>query len=207
MKTQHKSQRLFSTSNQQLNKLLNTAADHAETDVVGSGHVSPFFIGSCPGGVFVVGSPGLGDANVKQEFAAFIRFICQVRGANAGVLALEAWITRARPGEDPASVRPSLHPDRRETVVLLGETTTESPCQVFLPIMRDAERRFTHFGSPELSASSQIRGSLAGFLPPPELAFAAVPTQALEDLIRRHFASRPCTGTFYYLDLRPENVE
>jgi hypothetical protein len=80
-------------------------------------------------------------------------------------MALEAWVVLAEPGAplDP-NQRPSLSPDRREVVALMGEAAGIQQAK-FLPIRRNASGAFTGFGEPQVLHASQTQGRFAQLLP------------------------------------------
>ncbi len=130
--------------------------------------------GSLPGTLFLLGPKGpaafvpptLADEDAKDAFASDARLLCLAHGATAAVMALEAWATLGEPGValDP-NQRPSLAPDRREVVALVGEAAGIQQAR-FLPILRNASGTFTGFGEAHVLRCDQIQGRFAHLLPP-----------------------------------------
>src|SRR5581483_4124888 len=87
-------------------------------------------------------------------------------GATAAVFVSEAWMRCAEDGKRlDLSTPPSQAPDRREAVVLMGETRS-GVFQKFLPILRYGNGKFKGFGeAPEVPADHVV-GRFAQFLSP-----------------------------------------
>jgi hypothetical protein len=86
--------------------------------------------------------------------------------ATARVMALEAWMKTATPGEkfDMAEA-PSEAFDRQEVIVLMGESQSGQK-QKFLPIIRSGNGKFFNFGESNLPSLDKIEGRFAQILPP-----------------------------------------
>ena len=152
----------FSKLNPELIKLLNDAADHAESSMREQGKLDPFFLGASPKGSFIIGTPG----HASRDFETFIRFACVARAARAGVLALEAWVLLSKPGEVlDLKIRPSQSPRRQEAVVLLGESTSDQPFQAILPILRETNGKFAGFGNAQVAADNPSMGRFSRMVP------------------------------------------
>jgi hypothetical protein len=129
--------------------------------------------GTLPETLFLLGSQGptiyvpppLADEDDRKALAENARLLCVAHGATAAVIAMEAWALLAATGVpfDP-NQRPSLSPDRREVVALMGEAPGMQQAK-FLPILRDATRTFTGFGAPQLIHADQAQGRFAQLLP------------------------------------------
>ena len=111
----------------------------------------------------------MGDERAKQNFANTARLICVAYDATAVVLVLESWMKVATPGEplDPKE-RPSEAIDRKEVVLLVGETEGGQK-QKFLPIIRTDAGGFFGFGDSNLPEYDNIQGRFAGILAPKKL--------------------------------------
>ena len=122
-----------------------------------------FLIGA-NGPLLIVGDR-LPDVAAKQSFASTVRMVCVARAATACVLALEVWAKFAQPGEKlDLGESPSERIDRREFVVLMGESKTQCR-QRFLPIIRSGNGKFFGLGEAEESVSDQLEGRFAHLLP------------------------------------------
>jgi len=150
-------------------KTLDDLIGHAE-------HYAQFnlrYRGTLPASLFLLGSQGptiyvpssLADEAAKDAFAENARLLCVAHRATATVLAMEAWALLAAPGTpiDPHQ-RPSLSPDRREVVALMGESPGVQRAR-FLPILRDASQKFSGFDIPQVVNADQAQGRFAQFLP------------------------------------------
>lgn len=87
-------------------------------------------------GPFMFMPQSLADEQAKDAFAFVARLVCVAYNATATVLAMECWAKFRQPDEpfDPGE-RPSEAIDRREIVLLSGETRGGSQLKV-LPIIR-----------------------------------------------------------------------
>jgi hypothetical protein len=130
-------------------------------------------IGRLPPTVFLIGSEGLlvfmpeslADDRAKDDFATNARLICIAYAATSVVLALEAWVKYAKPGEKFDETEPPSEAfDRQEVVVLMGESVT-GPKQKFLPIIRSGNGKFFGFGESEPPSIDQMKGRFAQILP------------------------------------------
>ena len=108
----------------------------------------------------------LADEDEKDAFATTARLMCIAHGATVAVMALEAWMKTAKPGEKfDMTEPPSEAFDRQEVVVLMGEDRNGQK-QQFLPIIRSDNGRFFGFGESELPVMDSMQGRFAGILPP-----------------------------------------
>jgi hypothetical protein len=130
--------------------------------------------GRMPATLFLIGSEGpllfmpdsLADEGDKDEFATKARLMCIAHAATSVVMALEAWVKFAKPGEKfDATEPPSEAFDRQEVVVLMGESHTGQK-QKFLPIIRSDNGQFFGFGEDKAPPIDNMSGRFAHFLPP-----------------------------------------
>jgi hypothetical protein len=129
-----------------LDDLLAQAGHYAEFCMRNSGKMTPtlFLIGADGPLMFVPAS--LADTDEKDAFATTARLVCIAHAATVAVMALEAWMKSATPGEKfDMTEPPSEAIDRREVVVLMGESNTGQK-QKFLPIIRSGNGKFFGFG-------------------------------------------------------------
>jgi len=86
--------------------------------------------------------------------------------ATAIVMALEAWMKTATPGEKfDMTEPPSEAFDRQEVIVLMGESQGGQK-QKFLPIIRSGNKKFFGFGDSNMPSLDKIEGRFAQILPP-----------------------------------------
>ena len=125
-----------------LDDLLAQAEHYANHSMRNIGHLPPtlFLIGSKGPVMFMPES--LADESDKDDFATTARLMCIAHAATACVMALEAWIKSAKPGEKFDETEPPSEAfDRQEVVVLLGESQ-HGQKQKFLPIIRSGNGNF-----------------------------------------------------------------
>jgi hypothetical protein len=149
-----------------LDDLLAQAAHYAEFCMRNSGKMSPtlFLIGVDGPLMFVPAS--LADANEKDAFATTARLVCIAHGATVIVMALEAWMKTATPGEKLDTTEPPSEAfDRQEVIVLMGESHGGQK-QKFLPIIRSGNGKFFGFGDSNMPSLDKIQGRFAQILPP-----------------------------------------
>lgn len=159
-----------------LDDLLAQAAHYANHSMRNIGRMPPtlFLIG--PDGPVMFMPESLADDRAKDAFADMARFACIAHAATACVMALEAWAKFATPGETfDESERPSEAIDRREFVILMGESRTGQK-RKFLPIIRSGNGRFFGFGESEVPEMDEIKGRFAQILP------AKAPDAAMREL-------------------------
>ena len=90
------------------------------------GRVPPALLADSPAGVIQFVPHSLKDVRAKDNFANTARLICVGYEVTAAVLVLEAWMKMAKPGETlDMTEAPSEAFDRREVVVLTGETVQD----------------------------------------------------------------------------------
>jgi len=148
-----------------LDDLLAQAEHYANFSMRNIGRLPPtlFLIG--PDGPLVFMPESLADESAKDDFATTARLICIAHAATSVVLALEAWVKYATPGEKfDETERPSEAFDRKEVVVLMGEART-GPKQKFLPIIRSGNGKFFGFGESNPSSIDKMKGRFAQLLP------------------------------------------
>jgi hypothetical protein len=130
-------------------------------------------IGHLPPTLFLIGSKGpvmfmpesLADESDKNDFATTARLMCIAHAATACVMALEAWIKSAKPGEKFDETEPPSEAfDRQEVVVLLGESQ-HGQKQKFLPIIRSDNGNFFGFGESDVPSMDKMSGRFAQLLP------------------------------------------
>jgi hypothetical protein len=130
-------------------------------------------IGRLPPTLFLIGSEGplmfmpesLADESEKDDFATTARLMCIAHAATSVVMALEAWVKYAKPGERfDETEAPSEAFDRQEVVVLMGESRSGLK-QKFLPIIRSDNGNFFGFGESEVPDMDETNGRFARLLP------------------------------------------
>ena len=155
------------------------AEHYAEHCMRGTGRVTPT--------LFMLGADGLlmfstghldHDDGSKDDFATDARLMCIAHAATGCVMTIEAWAKFAKPGEKfDETERPSEAIDRREFVILMGESH-ESQQQKFLPIIRSGNGRFFGFGESEVPTMDEMKGRFAQILP------SKIPDDAMRDLAK-----------------------
>jgi hypothetical protein len=130
------------------------------------GHVPPALLAESPTGPIHFVPDSLKDERAKDNFANAVRLICIGYEVTAAVLVLEAWIKTAKPGETLDMTEPPSEAfDRREAVVLTGETV-EHGRQMLLPIIRTDAGGFFGFGEHDGPELDHFEGRFAQMLPP-----------------------------------------
>ena len=149
-----------------LDDLLAQAAHYAQFCMRNSGKMSPtlFLIGADGPLMFVTAS--LVDANEKDAFANTARLVCIAHAATVCVMALEAWMKTATPGEKMDMTEPPSEAlDRQEVIVLMGESR-DGQKQKFLPIIRHDNGKFFNLGETTVPDMDRMEGRFAQILPP-----------------------------------------
>ena len=149
-----------------LDDLLAQAEHYAEFCMRNSGKMSPtlFLIGA--DGPLMFTPASLADADEKDAFATTARLMCIAHAAKVAVMALEAWMKTAKPGEKlDLTEPPSEAFDRQEIIVLTGESYGGQK-QKFLPIIRSGNGKFFGFGESDLPGLDKMEGRFAQILPP-----------------------------------------
>src|SRR5208282_4665293 len=150
----------------ELDALFARAGDYANFAMRKNGNVPPTLFVTTPAGLLCYIPRNLADVRAKNDFANTARLICAAYGATAAVMALESWATFGKPGEtvDP-DTPPSEAFDRREFVVLMGESVGQKK-QRLLPIIRTDAGGFFGFGEFDSEPYTQFQGRFAQLLPP-----------------------------------------
>ena len=170
-----------------LEKLLALAQGYAEFAMRNVGHVPPALLADSPTGVIQFVPHSLKDVRAKDNFANTARLICLGYEVTAAVLVLEAWMKIARPGETlDMTEAPSEAFDRREVVVLTGETAQHSK-QMLLPIIRTDAGGFFGFGEHDSPKMDNFKGRFAQLLAPKQ------PTGEARELARALLAAMGIT--------------
>jgi hypothetical protein len=149
-----------------LDDLLAQASHYAGFCMRNSGIMHPtlFLIGS--DGPILFSPKSLANEDEKDAFANVARLMCIAKGATACVMALEAWMKMAKPGETLDTTEPPSESfDRQEVIALMGEDRTGQR-QKILPIIRSDNGRFFGFGESELPEMDSMQGRFAQILPP-----------------------------------------
>jgi hypothetical protein len=129
-------------------------------------------MGSMPPMLFLIGPDGplmfmpesLEDGAAKDDFATKARLMCIAHAATAVVMVLEAWAKFAKPDEKfDETEAPSEAFDRREVIVLMGESQTGQQ-QKILPIIRSGNGKFFGFGEPDAHTMNEMKGRFAQLL-------------------------------------------
>ena len=108
----------------------------------------------------------LPSADEKDAFATTARLVCIAHAATVSVMALEAWMKTATPGEElDMTESPSEAFDRQEVIVLMGESHGGQK-QKFLPIIRSGNGNFFGFGESDVPVMDQMKDRFAQILPP-----------------------------------------
>lgn len=150
-----------------LDDLLANARHYAEFCMRNSGRMSPtlFLLGSNGRQVMFLPEK-LADEQAKDDFAAQSKLMALACGATITVMALEAWMKTAKPGEDlDPTEMPSEAFDRQECVVLMGESNAEGQKQQMLPIIRSDNHKFFGFGESAFSKLDKLAGRFSHLLP------------------------------------------
>lgn len=158
--------------------LLSRAEHYANYSMRNMGRMPPtlFLIG--PDGPLMFMPESLEDDAAKDDFATNARLMCIAHAATACVMALEAWAKFAKSDEKFDETEPPSEAfDRREVIVLMGESHTGQK-QKFLPIIRSGNGKFFGFGESEAPAMDEMKGRFAQLLP------KKIPDAAMCDLAK-----------------------
>ena len=142
------------------------AGYYAEFCMRNSGKMAPtlFLIGADGPLMFVPTS--LVDADEKDAFANTARLVCIAHAATVSVMALEAWMKSATPGEKMDMTEPPSEAfDRQEVIVLMGESHSGQK-QKFLPIIRSGNGKFFNLGETTVPGMDKMEGRFAQILSP-----------------------------------------
>ena len=169
--------------------LLAQAEDYATWAMRKSGNVPPAMMGLSPRGPIFFVPSAMTDDRSKDNFANTARLICVAHDATAAVMILESWMKLAKPGETLDTTEPpSESMDRREIVLLSGETRTGFE-QKILPIIRTGVGGFFGFGEYDGPAADTLQGRFAGILSPKR------PTKEAQNQARMLLAAIGITDT------------
>ena len=149
-----------------LDDLLAQAGHYAEFCMRNSGAMRPalFLIGA--EGPLMIATASMDGVEEKDAFVTAARLICIAQAATSVVVALEAWMKFAKPGESVDTAEPPSEAfDRQEVVILMGECKTGHK-QRFLPIIRSGNGRFFGFDETEMPEMDQIGGRFSQILSP-----------------------------------------
>jgi hypothetical protein len=153
---------------QTLDDLLARAEHFAEYSMRNSGSLPPtlFLIGADGKPIMFI-PENMADEKAKDDFATMSKLMAVACGATVAVMALEAWVKTAKPGENfDATELPSEAFDRQECVVLMGESISQGKKQKLLPIIRSGNGKFFGFGEHSISKLEKMEGRFAQLLPP-----------------------------------------
>lgn len=130
------------------------------------GRVLPaFFVMGRDGGHFLP-SDAMPDDSAKDDFAETARLFSIAHAGTMGVLIAEAWTVIAKPGHDiNLTVAPSQSPERREIVLLAGESRSEQQHRLLL-IDRDVKGKFIKFNKYQIPGVDGVRGRFSQFVSP-----------------------------------------
>ncbi len=149
-----------------LNALIAEATRYARFTMKKSGCLAPMMMAATDQGIILFSPDSLSDTGAKDDFANKVRLITASYGADAVVLILESWITKAKPGENfDAETPPSESYDREEVVVLIGQSPQGNITRL-LPIHRLGNGKFWNLGDAEEMVADSFSGRFAELLPP-----------------------------------------
>ncbi len=153
-------------SNDNLNSLIAQAKIYSKHMMEATGSVPPTLMALTPEGFMMFVPASVANENEKDQFANAGRLLAVGYNATAVAMILESWITFAtRPGQPLDVTPPSQSPDRKEVIVIMGETR-ESCAQQFLFIQRNSSGKFTGFGTSLLPQFDDMQGRFAQMMPP-----------------------------------------
>ena len=148
-----------------LDDLLAQAEHYANFSMRNMGRLPPTLLLLGSEGLLMFMPESLLDENAKDEFATNARLICIAHDATSVVMALEAWVKYAKPGEKFDETEPPSEAfDRQEVVVFMGESR-QGQKQKFLPIIRSGNGKFFGFGESDTPSMEKMRGRFAQLLP------------------------------------------
>jgi hypothetical protein len=152
---------------QTLDDLLGNARHYADYCMRGTGNVPPtlFLIGH-DGRQVMFMPTNLADVKAKDDFARMSQLMAIASGAAVAILALEAWMKAAKPGETLDTTEPPSEAfDRQEVIVLMGESMAEGRKQQMLPIIRSGNHKFFGFGDSAVEKMDKLEGRFSQLLP------------------------------------------
>lgn len=158
--------------------LMDNARHYAEYCLRGTGNLPPTLFLICSDGKQAMFMPeNLADVQAKDDFANMSKLAAIAFGATVSVMALEAWMRAAKPGEKfDMAEPPSEAFDRQEVAVLMGESLTEEPKQQMLPIIRSGNHKFFGLGDSTVEKLHKMEGRFSQLLP------AKVPDKGMREL-------------------------
>jgi hypothetical protein len=146
--------------------LIEEATRYARFTMKKSGCLAPVMMASTKQGLILFTPDSLSDTGAKDDFANKVRLITASYGADAVVLILESWITKAKSGENfDAETPPSESHDREEVVVLIGQSPQGNITRL-LPIHRLGNGKFWNLGDAEEMVADSFSGRFTELLPP-----------------------------------------
>jgi hypothetical protein len=149
-----------------LDDLMAQAAHYADFCLRNSGSMSPtlFLIGNH--GPTMLVPESMTNEQEKDDFANISRMMCIAHNASACVMAMEAWLKMAKPGESlDLTEPPSAAIDRQEVLVLMGEERGRQRQQV-LTIIRSGNGKFFGLTPADIPTSDRTTGRFTNILPP-----------------------------------------
>ncbi len=148
-----------------LDDLLAQAEHYANFSMRNMGRLPPTLFMISPDGPMMFMPESMEDDNAKDDFATNAKLMCIAHGATACVMAMEVWTKFATPDEKfDETERPSEAIDRREFIILMGESHTGQK-QKFLPIIRSGNGKFFGLGESEVPEMDTMKGRFAQLLP------------------------------------------
>jgi hypothetical protein len=150
-----------------LDDLLGNARHYAEYCMRGTGNLPPTLLLIAHDGKQIMFMPkNMEDVKAKDDFATMSQLMAIASGATVAVMALEAWVKTAKPGEDFDKTEPPSEAfDRRECVVLMGESMAEGRKQQMLPIIRSGNHKFFGFVDSAAEKMDKLEGRFSQLLP------------------------------------------
>ena len=177
---------------EELRHLLVKADTYTKQAMVNAGKVAPTIFYKSIDGVGMCVGDAITDEKSKENFAMMARLTCVAHGATAAVFVGEGWSKVAKKNEVlDLSKPPSQYPDRREVLMVTGETRYEN-CQKLLPIHRSDSGKFMGFGEPHHVGTEKVKGRFAQFLPQnfPDLETQRKAKEMLLIFVREHHQHR-----------------
>ena len=150
-----------------LDDLLANARHYAEYCMRGTGSLPPtLFLITGDGKQVMLMPENLADVQAKDNFAQQSQLMAVALGATVAVMALEAWMKTAKPGETIDNTElPSEAFDRKEVIMLMGESLTEGRKQQLLPIIRHGNHKFFALGESAVEKLHKLEGRFSQLLP------------------------------------------
>ena len=150
-----------------LDDLMGNARHYAEYCMRGTGNMPPtLFLIDGDGKQVMFMPENLADVAAKDNFAQQSQLMVVATGATVAVMALEAWMKTAKPGETADNTElPSEAIDRQEVIVLMGESMTEGRKQQMLPIIRHGNHKFFALGESAVEHLHKLEGRFSQLLP------------------------------------------